>query len=163
MSTAIDLAFADGVYTFDLGLAQINEIQAKCGAGIGAVYARVCKGRYLAAGLAIGNPMEAEYRIEDLIAVLKQGLIGGAKGIVDGQDVAVTAHRANELIENYVLASGKPLKDAWTLAAAVLMARIEGYDPPKDAPKPRSDESKKKAGRSGRAGSTIREPSPTAP
>jgi hypothetical protein len=159
-STAIDLAFADGVYTFDLGLAQINEIQSKCGAGIGAVYARVCKGRYLVSGLAIGNPEEASYRIEDLVAVIKQGLIGGGKGVVDGQDVVVTAFRANELVENYVLASGKPLKDAWTIAAAVLTARIEGYDPPRDAPK--ADEGKKKARKSGRAGSTTQEPSPTA-
>jgi hypothetical protein len=161
MSTAIDLAFADGIYTFDLGLAQINEIQSKCGAGIGAVYARVLKGRYFIAELAIGNPAEAEYRIEDLIAVIKQGLIGGGRGVVDGQDVVVTAFRANELVENYVLAAGKPLKEAWTIAAAVLTARIEGYDPPKkDAAK--ADEGKKKAATKRRAGSTSQEPSPTA-
>jgi hypothetical protein len=162
MNTAIDLAFADGTYTFDLGLAQINEIQSKCGAGIGAVYARVCKGRYFVSDMAIGNPAEADYRIEDLVAVIKQGLIGGAKGVVDGQEVPVTAFRANQLVENYVLAAGQPLKDAWTIAAAVLTARIEGYDPPKTDEKPKP-ESKKKASKSGRAGSTTQEPSPIAP
>jgi hypothetical protein len=162
VDTAIDLAFADGTYSFNLGLAQINEIQSKCGAGIGAIYARVCKGRYLMESVTFGNPLESEYRIDDLIETIRQGLIGGGKGMVDDKEVIVTAFRANELVANYVLAPGNPLKDAWTLAAAILTARIEGYTPPADN-KPKADEGKKKAVKSGRAGSTIQEPSPIAP
>jgi hypothetical protein len=160
VQTRIDLAFADGVYTFDLGLSQINEIQNKCGAGIGAIYARVLKGRYILGEIAFGNPEEGEYRLEDLINVIRQGLIGGGKAVVDGEEMTITAHRANQLVEAYVLGSGQPLRDSWTIAAAILTARIEGYTPPEGAPKPKPD---KKKGKGGTAGSITPEPSLTAP
>lgn len=161
MNTAITLAFADGDYDFDLGLAQISEIQDKVGLGIGAIYARLLKGRFFAEEKAIGNPLQGEYHIEDIVSTIRQGLIGGGKGIVDGKQVEVNAHRAGQLVERYVLAPGNPLKDAWALAAAILMARIEGYTPPEET-KPQPAEGKKKAGRGRRAGSTTPEPSPTA-
>jgi hypothetical protein len=161
VQTAIELAFADGSYTFDLGLAQINEIQNKCGAGIGQIYSRVLKGRYVMGDVAIGNPLEAEYRVEDLLNVIRQGLIGGGKSVVDGEELPVSAHRANQLIETYVATA--PLREAWTLAAAILTARIEGYTPPEGEKRKRPPAQKKRAGRRARAGSTTQAPSPTAP
>lgn len=132
MQTSLTIAFADGEYVFRLGLKQINEIQQRCGVGIGAVFARIAKGRYFqktASGeVAIGDPMQAEYRIEDLTAVIRQGLIGGGRGIVEGVDVTVSPERAGQLIDNYVLADGRPLEDAWTLAYAILTATIVGYE-----------------------------------
>lgn len=161
MDTAIDLAFADGVYTFHLGLAQIKEIQTACGDGIGAVYARLLKGRYLVGEAAIGNPLEGEYRIDDIVAIIQQGLIGGGAGLVNDVEVKVTAYRASQLVENYVLARGCAIKDSWALAVAVATARIEGYTPP--APATLAKEPKKKAAVMTEAGSTTPEPSPTAP
>lgn len=138
--TSISLPFADGVYDFRLGLAQLNEIQDRCDAGIGQVFARLVKGRFFkltpAGEIAIGDPLQAEYRAEDIVATIRQGLIGGGKGVVDGQEVRVDAERANKLIERYVLGEGCPLKDAWALAAAILTVAIEGYDPPEEEPKP---------------------------
>jgi len=141
MKTAINLAFADGEYTFRLGLSQINEIQSRCGTGIGAVYARVLKGRYLQStpqgDLAIGDPSQGEYRLEDLLTVIRQGLLGGARGSVDGAEVRVDTTRATEIMTDYVYpADGCPLKDAWGLAAAILSVAIEGYSPPGEAGPP---------------------------
>lgn len=160
MDTAITLPFADGAYEFDLGLAQINEIQDKCGAGIGAVYARLMKGRYVVGDRPVGNPLEAEYYLADIVETLRQGLIGGGKGQVDGQDVTVTAYRANQLIDRYVLAPGRPIEESWMVAAAVMGARMIGFDPPEKESAPK--QAKKKAPRSGRAGSITPEPSSTA-
>lgn len=129
MRTHIDLAFADGEYRFALGLAQIHEIQVKCKAGIGAVYARVLQGR-VADAPEIGHPLYAAYQVDDIFETIRQGLIGGGQGRVDGQDVTVTAMRANELVERY--AHPAPLADMWSLAAAILFAKIEGYAPALD-------------------------------
>lgn len=145
MQTSLTIAFADGEYTFRLALAQINEIQTRCNAGIGAVFARIAKGRFFRktdlGEIAIGDPSQAEYRIEDLVSVIRQGLIGGGRGVVDGVEVKVDAPRAEQLIKNYVLADGCPLEDAWTLAYAILTATIVGYEPAEPIP----DADKKKA------------------
>lgn len=131
--THIDLKFADGEYTFRLGLAQIHELQTKCGAGIGAIYARVLQGR-AQGDVLVGHPAFAAYEIVDLVETIRQGLIGGGEGIVSGQSVKVGALRANELVERYGPgAPGVPLKDMWDIAAAVLYAMIEGYEPKKKA------------------------------
>jgi hypothetical protein len=132
VQTWIDLPFADGVYTFKLGLAQISEIEKKCDAGIGAIYARTLAGRY---GLGEGEvlPTEGAYRFGELVEIIRQGLIGGKHGLVDGVSVLVTSQRANELLANYVLDGGDRmvLRQTWALAAATLSALIEGYQPPK--------------------------------
>lgn len=154
MQTSTTLPFADGHYRFHLGLTQINELQNKCGLGIGTIYARTIKGRYLLAGEGFGHPEEGEYRLEFLLDTIRQGLIGGGSGTVDDRDVKVDAYRANQLVQSYCYPN-RPLKDDWTLAAAILMASIEGFDPPaskKKAPCPK---------RNGR--STIPQPSPTSP
>lgn len=147
--TSIELSWADGVYTFRLGLAQINEIQNRCGP-IGEVNARLLTGRYYRNSpegeIVVGNPAEARYRLEDVLTVIRQGLLGGGKAVVDGSDVKVDAARVSQLMENYVFpAEGCPLKDAWALAAAILHPAIEGYDPPEvveDEPKKKEAEAK---------------------
>lgn len=135
MRTHIDLPFADGEYRFALGLAQIHELQTKCKAGIGAIYARVLQGR-VPDDPSVGHPLYAVYQVDDLYETVRQGLIGGGEGRVDGQTVTVTAMRANELVERYLHAL--PLAEVWELAAAILFAKIEGYAPA-------LDEAKKKA------------------
>jgi hypothetical protein len=157
MQTQVDLACFDGIYTFRLGLGQIRELEAKCDAGVGAIYARTLRGRY---GLGDGEimPTEGEYRFSELVEILRQGLIGGKHGYVDGIDVLVSAPRAMELINNYVLDGPDRIvmRQTWALAAAVLTALIEGYEPPKKAGPGESPATETTA-------STTPEPSPTAP
>lgn len=155
MQTHINLEFADGEYRFALGLAQINELQEKCGAGVGAIYARVLQGR-VAGDLGVGHPGYAAYRAEDLRETIRQGLVGGGEGMVDGSEVKVSALRANALVERYV--DQMPLKEQWDLAAAILFAKIEGYQPAEDD----ADKKKVTSTTSEPLGSTMPEPSPTA-
>ncbi|WP_426163106.1 gene transfer agent family protein [Sandarakinorhabdus sp. DWP1-3-1] len=134
--TEITLAFGDGEYLFRLGLAQIAEIQTKTGTGIGALYARLLKGRYvLGDGRSVGNAAEAEFYLADIIEVLRQGLIGGAVGVVDGAAVTVTPIMAQRLVATYG-PPARPVAEAWTVAVAVTSALIEGYEPPKAPPAP---------------------------
>ena len=144
MQTHIDLPFADGVYRFALGLDQLHELQTKCRAGIGAIYARVLAGR-VPDQPEIGHPLYAAYQIDDLVETIRQGLIGGGEGLVDGQPVTVTPMRANDLVSRYgPNAPGVSLSDLWTTAAAILFAKIEGYSPP-DGAEPSPIDDKKKA------------------
>lgn len=131
MQTHIDLEFADGTYRFALGLAQIHELQVKCKIGIGGLYARVLQGR-IADNVEVGHPGFAAYHVDDLIEPVRQGLIGGAMGWVDGQEVKVSALRANDLVTRYLLPL--PLSQQWNMSAAILYAKIEGYTPPKPKP-----------------------------
>jgi hypothetical protein len=132
MSTSsIELEFGDGLYTFALPLAQIAELQKKTGIGIGGLFGRVTKGCFV-------NPGSGEVHVDaklgefyalDLIETLRHGLIGGSKGVVNGEEVKVTPEMATRLIDTYVM--GQPLIRAWNLAVSVLGATIVGYDPPK--------------------------------
>lgn len=125
----IELQFADGAYTFALPLPRIDELQRKCGAGIGAIFARVLKGCHYVGDEAVLAPSQAEFFAIDLIETIRQGLIGGGKGVVDGAEIKVTPVIAERLLNNYIL--DRPLSDSWSLAFSILAAVIVGYDPPK--------------------------------
>jgi hypothetical protein len=143
MLTEIHLPFADGVYRFRLTLPMIHELQRKCGTGIGALFARVLKGRYSFEDGSFGMPTEAEYRVEDLIETLRCGLIGGGEGKVGEDTIRVTPPLAQQLVENYAYPAA-PLKAAWDMAASILMACIEGYqDPQKKSAEPSEDPTEK--------------------
>ncbi|GLI99118.1 gene transfer agent family protein [Sphingobium sp. BS19] len=121
MKAAIDLDFADGTYTFDLKLPQLAELQEKCGAGVFAIYGRVMRGRGVLDGEPIGMAWQGEAFDIDLFETIRLGLIGGG----------IPATEAKKLVERYCHPA--PLRESWALAAAILMARVEGYDPPKKA------------------------------
>lgn len=138
MQTHVDLAFADGTYRFALGLAQIHELQTKCGIGIGGLYARVLQGR-MSDDIEVAHPGYAAYHVDDVVETVRQGLIGGGMAIVDGVESKVGPMRANELVERYL--HPLPLKQQWDLAAAILFAKIEGFVPDEGAP-PADDKKK---------------------
>jgi hypothetical protein len=104
--------FGDGRYLFKLKLKQLAELQEKCGAGIGEIYARVVLGHY---------------RVEDLVHGIRLGLVGGAQGIVDEVEVKVSPELANKLTERYC---DRPLEDVWMIAKLIYQACIHGYDNP---------------------------------
>lgn len=133
MQNTIDLDFADGLYTFALPLARIDELQRKTGIGIGALFARVLKGCIRVGDDVVMAPHVAEFHAMDLIETIRQGLIGGNHGVVDGQEITVSPALANRLIESYV--ATRPLSDSWSLAASVLGAVIVGYEPPENKKK----------------------------
>lgn len=134
MRTDIELEFADGSYLFALKLPQILELQRLCGGGVFAIYGRVLKGRYMLAGQEFGAPHEGEAFVHDIMETIRLGLIGGARGVVNEQEVEVSTLRAKQLVETYAHPPAAPLKDSWAIAAAVLSALIEGYEPQKKSP-----------------------------
>ena len=138
MQTHIDLEFADGTYRFALGLAEIHELQTKCNVGIGGLYARVLQGR-MREDIAVGHPGFAAYHLEDLIETVRHGLIGGGQGIVNGEEIKVGALRANQLVERYL--HPLPLIEQWNIAAAILHAKVDGYEDPaqKKSPTPETE------------------------
>src|SRR5690606_4877922 len=77
--------------------------------------------------------MYGGFGIHDVVEVIRQGLIGGCKGIVSGIDVEVSPLRASSLIDNYV--DGEPLGDSHVTAKAIIAALYVGYDPASAAQK----------------------------
>jgi hypothetical protein len=128
-SNSIELEFGDGQYLFDLPLVQINELQRKTGIGIGGLYARTLKGMTRVGEQTMLVPGQAEFYALDVIETIRHGLIGGGKGVVNGEEVKVTPLIANRLVDTYVL--GQPLVEAWKIATTILFACVMGYDPPK--------------------------------
>lgn len=137
MQTHINLTFADGEYRFALPLAQINELQIKTKKGIGKLFADVLRGRYIAGddGATFGMPTEGDYAIADVVETVRLGLIGGGRATVGGEEIAVTPTTVQTLMANYVYPA-RPLREAWDMAASILLACIEGYEDPqkKSAP-----------------------------
>ena len=143
--TWIEVPFGDGVYRFHLGRRQIEELERACGytgrdgqhvpLGVAAVFARVAKGRaFLPTGhIDWSNITEAEILASeitqrDCIETIRLGLIGGNRGIVEGEEVTVSPSRAVQLLDTYVV--GQPIEDAWHYAFATLGALIYGIEAP---------------------------------
>lgn len=142
--TSLESEFGDGIYLFDLKLPQMAELQQKTGCGIFKLYGRVMKGRFIVGEAIIAPPTEGEAFDTDLYETIRLALIGGGRGSVDGVEVEVTPLTARTLVERYC--HGRPLKESWALAAAILGARIEGYTPPKKAaPAPKPAAKRKRA------------------
>lgn len=129
IQTWLDLPFADGRYTFRLSQPQIQEIEKRGDSGIGAIYGRTLRGRF---GPGAGDIISTDgaYRFSELVEIIRQGLIGGKHAVVDGQEVHVTAARANELVERYVLNNTfdrLAIAEIWALAYQILHALMEGH------------------------------------
>lgn len=146
--TWLDLPFADGLYRFHLGRKQVEELERKCAypgkngeaipLGIGAIFARIAKGRAFLPGGEVDwqNVTEAEILASELtqndcVETIRLALIGGNRGVVRGEESAVSAKRAGELIDAYVI--GQPVEDAWHYAFATLGALMYGVPAQADA------------------------------
>jgi hypothetical protein len=133
LSPEIDIAFADGEHHFALKLPQLVELEEKCGyldatgnkrkRGIVAIYADTRSGLAVnEGGEIVAVPAAGHASASDCREVIRLGLIGGGLDPVD----------ARKLVERYV--DTQPVVKAWVLAAAILRAAVEGYEPPKKAP-----------------------------
>lgn len=94
---AVELDWADGTYTFRLGLEQIEELEEKCGGSIFAVRDRL---------------LDRQPRLRDMREPLRIGLIGGGKPPVD----------ALKLVRRYI--DERPLDENREFALAVILAGL---------------------------------------
>ncbi|SFH83334.1 gene transfer agent family protein [Bradyrhizobium sp. cf659] len=91
--------FADGEHTFRLTKREIEELQVKCGSGIGAIANRLFARNFAQA---------------DINETIRLALVGGG----------MSAKRAHELVVAYV--EGRPLIESYELAAKVLERTLCG-------------------------------------
>lgn len=147
----ITLDFGDGEYRFRLPLKEIAELQTKCDAGIGLIYSRLMRGRYMDGGDVVLNPLEAIFKVQDITETIRLGLIGGASGLVNGEPVKVTPEKALALCRQYV--EGRPLLDIWKIAAAIMNVCLIGYVDPAGTQK-KTRQSATKASAKAKDGST---------
>lgn len=141
MQTSITLAFADGDYLFRLPIKRIVEIEAKAGP-IDAVRYRLNAGGF---------------GIHDVVETIRQGLIGGGQGMVNGIEIKVGDLKANSLIENYV--EDRPLAESYVVARAVISALYVGYEPEEGQKKSPPVKRKSRARSTGASSSTTASPS----
>lgn len=137
----IDIEFGDGTYTFALLLPQLIELEDKCASvdpdgtrrrkGVVAIYSDVIAGLAVEDGEIIAIPHVGRASAFECREVVRLALIGGNSGTVDGKQVKVDGPAARQLCERYV--DAVPIVKRWTLAAAILKAAIEGFEPPKKA------------------------------
>lgn len=143
MQTHLPLPFADGTYQFRLTVPGIAEVQRKTGVAFGLMLPLLTQGVYVDqdGNIAQGDPTATGAWTPELVyEVLRQGLIGGKSGLVDGEPVEVTALVANALIEAYVLPT--PIYAHWITAVNVVRAFMVGFVPP--VPQPAAAEEKRK-------------------
>jgi len=115
MQTNLTLDWADGSYNFKLPWAACAEIERKGNAGIQAIYERV---------------MIGQAHLADVTEVIRQGLLGGAGGTVDGQQVECKPQVVAALLDRYVTGpEARPFTESWNLAKAITHAFMVGYEP----------------------------------
>jgi hypothetical protein len=113
MQTNLTLDWADGTYDFRLPWAACAEIERKGGAGIQAIYERV---------------MIGQAHLVDVSEIIRQGLLGGSGGMVDGQTVECKPHVVEALLNRYVTGDeARPFTENWNLAKAILHTFIVGF------------------------------------
>lgn len=125
MQNHLTLDFGDGIYDFRLPWAACAEIERKADAGIQTIYERV---------------MAGQSRLIDVSEIIRQGLLCGAGGTVDGQAVECTPRVVTALVERYVTGPGaRPFTENWNLAAAILHTFMQGYEPAQEGSKKKDE------------------------
>lgn len=128
MPNHIWLNFGNGVYLAHLKNKRIDAVESVTGASLGDIYARSMSGMYRDAdGAWIVMPGEARWTNKELVEIVRQGFIGGGKAVIDGVEKAVNDFQINDAITSYL--DERPRVELWKLAAAILHATMEGYEP----------------------------------
>ncbi len=121
MQNHVTLEWADGSYDFKLPWAACSDIEQKSNAGIQVIYERM---------------MAGQAHLADVSEIIRQGLLGGSGGEVDGQTVECKPVVVNRLIERYVTGPDRrPFAENWAVAQVVLHGFMHGYEPSEGAKK----------------------------
>lgn len=122
--TQIDIPFGDGLYRFFFPMPTINEFERKHGSFLAAEY-HLCtaigfdeKRKPVFVG---GSDVKADLCRD----VLRLGLIGGSKAMVNEEIQEIGPQRARELVETYAYPA-RPLEETALLAWQVLTAAVYG-------------------------------------
>ena len=114
MQTSLTLDWADGSYDFRLPFAAGAEIERKANVGIETIYRRV---------------MTGDAYTVDVVEIIRQGLLGGTGGMVDGRPVETKPALVNALIERYVIGrEALPFLQNVEVAQAILVVFMQGHE-----------------------------------
>lgn len=162
MQTSVEIEIANGVYPCAIGLQGVREIEKATGDGIGAVVSRIMFGAEVDWSLMATqnlrseptryatDPRQAAYKIDDLIEIVRQSLIGaaelGMKPTIDGIQAqhCCTPSRANEVIKNYLLPPVSDLDTLRTLATFIAGNLALGYVPPEKKSQSETEQKKRR-------------------
>jgi hypothetical protein len=141
--------FADGLYRFALGDAQVRSLEMgmplhrttstgdRYQLGIGGIYRSIAAGRALTANGAPNwaavtalDPDAADFSSIAVRRVVELGLTGGGEGVVNERKVTVDSYRAADLVHDHL--ANRPLAEMWSYAFAILGAHIFGRTPSAD-------------------------------
>lgn len=127
MDTRVDLAFADGKYSFWLPLPHAVELERKCGGkSIFAIYDGMASGL----GMRGEDPIYlggSTAMVTEIRETIRLGLIGGNSAFIGGEEAEVGPNRARELVETYTFPH-RPLIEGLNLAWSILHAAIVGIE-----------------------------------
>ena len=127
MANNIWLEFGDGQYLAHLKNKRIDEVETKCGADLGDIYARTMTGVYRDAdGEWLIMPTEARWKNAELVEIVREAFIGGGKAIIDGETKVIESYQVNRILQSYL--EDRPRVELWKLAAAILHVTMEGRE-----------------------------------
>ncbi len=131
--TAVTLPFADGRYTFALPVARVFAIE-RTGEkrSIFTIYDDLAGGLVPNESEGFSYAFGGSARMDEIRAVIREGLIGGREGIVDGETIVIGQADAVRLIEGYCYPHRPAAEDAET-ALFILDAAIRGVQLKKKA------------------------------
>lgn len=132
MRTDVDIEFADGVYRFFLPLKPLIALEERFGSMAG------FEGKLRQAiGLnEKGQPIFAgggEFEAAACREIIRSGLVGGGRALVDDGVIEVTPRLANGLLDQFVYPD-RPMGEAAAVAWRVLAAAYYGHEEPRRVP-----------------------------
>lgn len=150
--TAVDIEFAGGKYRFWLPMPQVTAIERGPAAHKHEGYPRSILSMYdeIGAGLGLAGDVPiymggGNALVGDVRNIILQGLIGGASGVIDGEEQPVGPNVAARLVEDFVFPA-RPLVEGMNIAWTILHAAITGIalDQKKSQDAPVGDKSSEK-------------------
>jgi len=126
METAVELPFGDGTYRFWLPLPQIVALERKCAdTSLLVIEERLRASIGVDADGGFTFVGGGSAMIADVRETIRQALVGGNSGMVDGQEVEVGPITASQLTDQYVYPA-RPLSEGVVTAWRILHAAIHG-------------------------------------
>lgn len=111
-SGAIDLSWGDGEHRFRLPIAQLQELEEKCGAGTFEIFYRLSPKKDVFGQISAAP----SWRVVDLFHTLRLGLIGGG----------MAAHEAMKFVQHYF--DEWPLNETAVICGSILDEALSGHE-----------------------------------
>lgn len=127
METALTTKFGDGTYRFWLPMPRVIAAEREISGSILALFYDIAEALGESVGGTIVLAGSTDARLKSCHAVIRNALVGGNEGQVDGEIIAVGDTLARELVETYCYPARPAMHDI-ALAWEILRAAVYGID-----------------------------------